>query len=74
MSVTTPAPRTAAETGLIARAESTLSGGDRQRAAIDLLRAEGLPSRRVEAWHYTDLRALLGRRPEVGSEIGSPTS
>jgi len=74
MSVATIAPRTAAETGLIARAESTLAGGDRQRAAIDLLRAEGLPSRRVEAWHYTDLRALLGRRPEAGSESASPTS
>ncbi|MEK1886900.1 MAG: Fe-S cluster assembly protein SufD [Phyllobacterium sp.] len=27
--------------------------------AIEALKAQGLPSRRVEAWHYTDLRTLL---------------
>jgi Fe-S cluster assembly protein SufD len=27
--------------------------------AIETIKAKGLPSRRVEAWHYTDLRTLL---------------
>ncbi len=27
--------------------------------AIEALKTQGLPSRRVEAWHYTDLRTLL---------------
>jgi Fe-S cluster assembly protein SufD len=40
-----------------------LPGGDaiteRRRGAFDLFTASGLPSRRNEAWHYTDLRALM---------------
>ncbi|WP_019995256.1 Fe-S cluster assembly protein SufD [Aureimonas ureilytica] len=60
MSLTKTQPRTAAELSLIDRAEGR--GIDSTaREALDVLRAEGLPSRRVEAWHYTDLRALLGR-------------
>ena len=64
--------RTPAETALIERAESGLAVADAQRqAALETLRREGLPSRRVEAWHYTDLRALLGRRPtEAGEAAG----
>ena len=31
-------------------------------AAIEAIKA-GLPTRRVEAWHYTDLRRLLARVP-----------
>src|SRR5258708_15247316 len=31
----------------------------RRRQAFDLFTASGLPSRRNEAWHYTDLRALM---------------
>ncbi|MEF2072333.1 Fe-S cluster assembly protein SufD [Consotaella aegiceratis] len=44
----------------------TSSGSDGRQTALDILRQEGLPSRRTEAWHYTDLRNLLGRTaPEV---------
>ncbi len=36
--------------------------------AIEALKLVGLPTRRVESWHYTDLRALLRVVPE-GSDI-----
>ena len=36
--------------------------------AIDALKILGLPTRRVESWHYTDLRNLLRTVPE-GSDI-----
>ncbi|WP_062015916.1 Fe-S cluster assembly protein SufD [Aureimonas sp. AU4] len=58
--------RTQAELALIERADHAGSlGDDRRQEALDILRQHGLPSRRVEAWHYTDLRALLGRQPAV---------
>ncbi|MGI9400186.1 MAG: Fe-S cluster assembly protein SufD [Rhizobiaceae bacterium] len=40
-------------------ASSGLDTDPVRSAAADLLRAHGLPSRRVEAWHYTDLRNQL---------------
>lgn len=33
-------------------------------AAFDLLKARGLPNRRVEEWKYTDLRAFMRELPE----------
>ncbi|ALN73342.1 Fe-S cluster assembly protein SufD [Aureimonas sp. AU20] len=74
MSLTKTQPRTAAELALIDRAEGRVSN-DASREALDMLRSEGLPSRRVEAWHYTDLRALLGRqkREESAEIAGQPT-
>ncbi|MEM7461072.1 MAG: Fe-S cluster assembly protein SufD [Pseudomonadota bacterium] len=46
-------------------AASTLLGPDKERtAAADTLRAHGLPTRRVESWHYTDLRNQLKAFPE----------
>src|SRR5699024_1359030 len=36
-----------------------------RRAAIQRFRAIGLPHRRVEAWHYTDLRALMRTVPPL---------
>ncbi|MFD2237730.1 Fe-S cluster assembly protein SufD [Aureimonas populi] len=64
--------RTPAETALIQRAEGSLAVSDANRqAALEKLRAEGLPSRRVEAWHYTDLRALLGRRPTDAGSVAA---
>ncbi|MCB8839871.1 Fe-S cluster assembly protein SufD [Aurantimonas sp. VKM B-3413] len=62
MSVTELRPRTPAETALVDLAASTGTDEDARRAAIEALRREGLPHRRIEAWHYTDLRALMGRR------------
>ena len=69
MSVHQLRPRTPAETALIERAEGAGSyaiGGSRA-GAIEALRRDGLPTRRVEAWHYTDLRALMGRLPEISA-------
>ena len=62
MSITELRPRTPAETALVSLAEASGSNEDARRGAIEALRREGLPHRRVEAWHYTDLRALMGRR------------
>lgn len=39
---------------------------ERRKAAMSLFEAAGLPSRREEAWHYTDLRNLM-KRPAVSS-------
>ncbi|MFO1184267.1 MAG: Fe-S cluster assembly protein SufD [Bauldia sp.] len=36
--------------------------------AIESFRNTGLPHRRVEAWHYTDLRALLRSVPPIGRD------
>jgi Fe-S cluster assembly protein SufD len=52
--------RTAAETTLaeqFAAGQGALPALDRE-AAFRLFTAKGLPTRRDEAWHYTDLRAL----------------
>jgi Fe-S cluster assembly protein SufD len=42
----------------------------RDRLITDL-RTRGLPTRRVEAWHYTDLRSLL-RRPPAAADQAAP--
>lgn len=62
--------RTSAETALINAFGERLSllPGDgeimvRRDDAIELLKA-GLPTKRVESWHYTDLRRLLTTVPE----------
>ena len=34
---------------------------------LDELKTAGLPTRRIEAWHYTDLKTLLRSIPEAGS-------
>ena len=53
------------EEALIANAEAGLvDGDDARRSAIATLRRDGLPHRRVEAWHYTDLKTLLRGIPE----------
>ena len=52
---------TPAEEAVVSRAEAGLAEGDDARwQAVAVLRREGLPHRRVEAWHYTDLRSLIG--------------
>lgn len=38
--------------------------------AIDALRTQGLPTRRIESWHYTDLRTLLRVLPEGANVAG----
>jgi Fe-S cluster assembly protein SufD len=69
---------TGAETALMAAfaaAEAGLPGGEQvkalRRAARDLFADAGLPSRRVEAWHYTDLKARLGSVAPFRAPAGS---
>jgi Fe-S cluster assembly protein SufD len=57
--------RTAAETALLQQFEAAapaLPGlAEARRAAIRAIETGGLPHRRIEAWHYTDLRTLMRR-------------
>ena len=64
--------RTPAETALFETFDAALASlpggaGVRQmrEAAFGAFRAAGLPHRRVEAWHYTDLRALMRDVPPL---------
>lgn len=66
MSAQTTIPRTPTETALAETFDAALStrpGDARVRelreAAFGAFHAAGLPHRRIEAWHYTDLRALM---------------
>ncbi|MFP3802571.1 hypothetical protein, partial [Paraburkholderia sp. SIMBA_027] len=38
---------------------------------LDDLKKSGLPTRRVEAWHYTDLKNLLRAIPAVAGDAAS---
>jgi Fe-S cluster assembly protein SufD len=69
MNVHATTQNTPAERALIDQFETSLPGlpGDatvaaRRTRAFDTLR-KGLPTRKVEAWHYTDLRRLLASVP-----------
>ena len=61
MTAHTPRILTDGETALIKAFESAKPEGhiDAREAAIESLRKLGLPTRRIEAYHYTDLRALV---------------
>ncbi|MGB6117628.1 MAG: Fe-S cluster assembly protein SufD [Mesorhizobium sp.] len=68
-----PPQRTAAETALIDAFGARFSDlpGDpvvvgKRDDAIEQIKA-GLPTRHVEAWHYTDLRRLLAKVPDAAS-------
>ncbi|OQP88230.1 Fe-S cluster assembly protein SufD [Rhizobium rhizosphaerae] len=70
MTAHTASPMTAAETALMDAYTQQLGDlpGDgavlsARDTLISELKASGLPTRRVEAWHYTDLRALLRSIP-----------
>jgi Fe-S cluster assembly protein SufD len=62
VSLRTPAEAALAET--YGAVKGALPGSDDVRLlredAFGLFAAAGLPNRRIEAWHYTDLRALMG--------------
>jgi Fe-S cluster assembly protein SufD len=60
MTLHAPAPKTVAESALAA-AFSALSASDAAKAAFADFEKRGLPTRRDEAWHYTDLRAAMKR-------------
>jgi Fe-S cluster assembly protein SufD len=65
--------KTAAETALasqFAEVSARLPGAaSMRREAMERFAATGLPHRRIEAWHYTDLRALM-RRAEPPAPAG----
>jgi Fe-S cluster assembly protein SufD len=70
MNMQTTQTRTTAETALIDTFIARLPAlpGDKavtakRRQAIAVLQARGLPNRKIEAWHYTDLRRLLTTVP-----------
>jgi Fe-S cluster assembly protein SufD len=53
----------AAENALIAQLETAGAGGEAERLGV-----AGLPTRRVETYHYTDLKALLRTVPPLAGE------
>lgn len=66
MNIQTARPRTPAETALIDsfthRVGELPGNADvavARDTALETLKIHGLPSRRIESWHYTDLRTLL---------------
>ncbi|MDO6963145.1 Fe-S cluster assembly protein SufD [Rhizobium alvei] len=71
MNIQTPIKPTVAETALIeafGHAIGQLPGDAgvtaRRSELVGAIKAEGLPTRRREAWHYTDLRSLLRTIPQ----------
>jgi Fe-S cluster assembly protein SufD len=67
MSVHKAIAKTAAETALASQF-AQLQGVDPARAtAFKMFAAVGLPTRRNEAWHYTDLRAAMSSAAPVAS-------
>lgn len=77
MNVHATTNHTPAERALIDQFETSLPGlpGDptvaaRRTRAFDTLR-KGLPTRKVEAWHYTDLRRLLASVPSPDAKAGA---
>ena len=75
MNMQTPITHTAAEEALIA-ALGRVEGKAKDAAVKALAEIEktGLPTRRVEAWHYTDLRNLLRDYPQPPRAIQSEFS
>jgi Fe-S cluster assembly protein SufD len=66
--------RTAAEAELaeqFAATQGALPALDRE-ASFRLFAATGLPTRRDEAWHYTDLRSLFANAAPLASAPGAP--
>jgi Fe-S cluster assembly protein SufD len=80
MNMQTTQTRTTAETALIDTFIARLPAlpGDKavtakRRQAIAVLQARGLPNRKIEAWHYTDLRRLLTTVPRFDSSADAFT-
>jgi Fe-S cluster assembly protein SufD len=55
---------TAAEEAML-EASERLPSSDAKQTAYMMLRDHGLPTRRIEAWHYTDLRNHLKAFPPI---------
>ena len=78
MNIQTSKPRTPAESALIesfaTRMGELPGNGDVVIArdnALEELKINGLPSRRIESWHYTDFRTLLKSVPDFNSTAGT---
>ncbi len=69
MNIQTKLTHTSAEEALLL----ALSVSERAEAtkALSFIEEKGLPTRRVEAWHYTDLRSLLRHFPKAPKAIDS---
>jgi Fe-S cluster assembly protein SufD len=61
MSTTITQFKSQAEAELAAQFEATRPAGldHLRKEAFTLIKANGLPTRRIEAWHYTDLRSMM---------------
>jgi len=68
MTVHRPIVKTAAETTLAEQFAALQGAGSDRAAAFAAFAAAGLPTRRNEAWHYTDLRAAMADVAPIGSE------
>jgi len=68
----TPANRTAAEQSLLAGALKSGWLGEMQADARGRLEAAGLPTRRNEAWKFTDLRAKLREALTPAAPVAGP--
>ncbi|MBX9759554.1 MAG: Fe-S cluster assembly protein SufD [Beijerinckiaceae bacterium] len=64
-------PASPVETSLAESFEALRASGasPAQEAAFARFAANGLPSRRIEAWHYTDLRTLLKSAPPPSQAV-----
>jgi Fe-S cluster assembly protein SufD len=78
MTIHVPRIHTVGEKALMAAIEAArpmLPGnseiGAKRDTALAMLRADGLPSRKIEEWHYTDLRTLLRGLPDAGKIEGA---
>ncbi|MBC8717531.1 Fe-S cluster assembly protein SufD [Ochrobactrum sp. Marseille-Q0166] len=78
MNIQTSKPRTPAESALIdgfaIRMGELPGNGDVVIArdnALEELKVQGLPSRRIESWHYTDFRTLLKAVPDFNPTAGT---
>lgn len=60
---------TAAEESLFAAYDGFTGKSEASENAMATLRSVGLPTRRVEAWHYTDLRTLLKDVPALALRL-----
>ena len=54
----------------LTEAESKLIEMAGDAPIAEQIAANGLPTRRVEAWHYTDLRNLLKQIPDTSFPVG----
>jgi Fe-S cluster assembly protein SufD len=79
MNIQTPIQNTPAEQAILDAFSERLSllPGDgevmlKRDAAIEAVKA-GLPTRRIEAWHYTDLRRLLAKVPAYDDAADAQT-